>query len=244
MAALRVRKARNGKQTSGSSSTIKVLPKELLMEVFARVASGSVSDLCKAKISCRDFLHAADHDYVYQHVSMEKFPLIPWFTSDKESSFLRRCKESGNSESLYREGMVEYFSSLKLKSGLDCLRKASQKGHKDAKYVYGMILICSEEEELRKQGLELLRSLTMSKCIKRCRKRVKSFIWSMWVRNRVDRNRRPLCHSHTYDNRRLLQSFSRGWPSLNEDEDDGVDISCEYCVGDNELSFFCNLFGV
>lgn len=246
MAALRVKKASNKrKQIFGPSSSIKALPKELLMEVLARVASGSVSDLYKAKISCRDFLHAGDDDFVYQHVSMDKFPLIPWFISDKESSFLRRCRESGNSESLYREGMVQYFSSLQINSGLESLRKASENGHKDAKYVYGMILICSEDEEQRKQGLELLRFLRMSRCIKRCRKRAERFFWSMWIRNRVVRNLQPLCHSSTCDNnsRRLLK-FSRGWPSLNEDEDDDDDISCENCIGDYELSLFFDLFSV
>ncbi|XP_054821363.1 F-box protein At2g35280-like [Prosopis cineraria] len=242
MADLRARNACNRKQTRRSSSTIKVLPKELLMEVLARVASGSVSDLYKAKICCREFLHAADDDYVYEHVSLEKFPVIPWFITEKEFSFLKRCKESGNSESLYREGMVEYFSSLNLKSGLESLRLASQKGHKDAKYVYGMILICSDDEEQRKQGLQLLRFLRMSKCIRRSRNRVKKFIWSMWVRNRVVRDRRPLCHFHKFDNSRRLHSISRGWPPF--EEDDGIDISCEYCIGDYELGLFCDLLRV
>ncbi|KAK4256623.1 hypothetical protein QN277_006326 [Acacia crassicarpa] len=239
MANLRVRKAcSRRRRRRRSSSAIKVLPKELLMEVLARVASGSVSDLYKAKVCCREFLHASDNDYVYEHVSLEKFPLIPWFVTDKEFSFLKRCKESGNSESLYRDGMVEYFSSLNLNSGLESLRMASQKGHKDANYVYGMILICSDDEGERKQGLQLLRFLKMSKCIKRSRKRVKSFIWSMWVRNRLVRIPRPLCQFHTF------QNVSRGWPSLNEEEDDGIDVSCEYCIGDYELSLFCGLLRV
>ncbi|KAF7834490.1 putative F-box protein [Senna tora] len=198
------------------------------MEVLARVASNSISDLHKAKTSCRDFLQASNDDYIYQHVSMAKIPLIPWFITEKESSFLKRCRESGNSESLYREGMVEYFSSSNIDSGLESLRKACEKGHEDAKYVYGMILICSgEDEELKRKGLEILRFLRVSKCIKRCRKRVESFVWSMWIRNRVVRNRRPLCHHGS----RKMNKFSRGWPLVNEDEeeeDDGGGIGVSY----------------
>lgn len=245
MTNLRVRKRCNRKRSRQSPSFIKFLPKDLLIEVLAKVASGSVSDLYKAKTCCREFLHASDDDYIYEHVSLDKFPQIPWFTTDKEISFLKRCKESGNLESIYREGMIEYFSSLKLNTGLESLRKASQKGHKDAMYVYGMIMICSQDEEQRKHGLQLLRFLKMSKCIKRSRKRVKNFIWSMWIRNHLVRIGRPLCQYHAFHTSLRLQNISGGWPSLNEEEeDDGIDLSCEYCIGDHELSFFFDLLRV
>lgn len=232
------------RQAYGSSSTMEALPKELLMEVLKRVASASVSDLNKAKLICRDFLDAAENDYIYQHVSMEKFPLIPWFISDKEFSFLKRCRESGNSESLYREGMVEYFSSLKVNSGLENLKMAAQNGHKEAKYVYAVILMCSEDEELRKQGLEILRFLRISKCVRKCRKKVERFIWSMWVKNRAVRNRQPLCCFRACGGHGRLQTISGGWPSVNEEEDDDVDMSCEYCRGDHELNLFCKMLKV
>ena len=42
-----------------------------------------------------------------KNISIEKFPAIPWWqVKDEVSSFLKACKESGNPEALYRQGMV------------------------------------------------------------------------------------------------------------------------------------------
>ena len=42
-----------------------------------------------------------------KNISIEKFPTIPWWqVKDEVSSFLKACKESGNLEVLYRQGMI------------------------------------------------------------------------------------------------------------------------------------------
>jgi hypothetical protein len=63
--------------------------------------------------------------------------------------------ESGNIEILFREGLREYFSYPNGNiDDLERLKIAAQKGHKEAIYAYGMILLCSDDHESRKQGLE------------------------------------------------------------------------------------------
>ncbi|XP_061346724.1 putative F-box protein At1g67623 [Gastrolobium bilobum] len=238
MAVLRVKQGRIKKKKHES---LKVLPKDLVVEIFAKVASHSIADICKVKLCCKEFLHAAEDNYVYQHASMDKFALVPlqWFTQEKESSFLNRCRESGNLEILYREGMVQYFSSLMVKLGLENLKNAALKGHDEAKYVYCMLLMCGEDQEQRNLGFDLFRSLKTSTYVRRCRERVKSFINSMWMNNPVARNHHlSLCHSSTCK----LQKLSKRLSSWVEDEDDG--ITCEYCNGDYELNIFCNMFRV
>ncbi|GLT69072.1 hypothetical protein SLA2020_412520 [Shorea laevis] len=101
---------------------IKSLPNDLLMEVLAKVASASFTDLFKAKLSCKDFYRLAEDDYVFQHVSLKEFPLV-WCTREELLYFLRRCKESGNPDALFREGIYGYFSSKNPKPGLDSWRK-------------------------------------------------------------------------------------------------------------------------
>ena len=57
--------------------------------------------------SCRNFLEASKDTFVMKNISIEKFPTIPWWqVKDEVSSFLKACKESGNPEVLYRQGMV------------------------------------------------------------------------------------------------------------------------------------------
>ncbi|TKY54970.1 putative F-box protein [Spatholobus suberectus] len=172
---------------NGSSSTapIKSLPKDLLVEVVARVASDSVIDLRNMK----------EDKYVWQRVSLDEFRLNLWFPNDQTLSFLKRCKESGNIESLYREGLRKFFNYPNGDiSGLGDLKMAAQKGHMEAKYVYGMVMLCSQDDDLRKQGLEYLRFLRKSKCIIQCRNKVKHLVDRLWKGNgMLVRNQTPLC---------------------------------------------------
>ncbi|KAK7387900.1 hypothetical protein VNO78_22698 [Psophocarpus tetragonolobus] len=229
----------------GSVTTIKSLPKDLLVEIFAKVATTSISDLCKVKQCCKEFLHAAEEDYVYRQASMENFALVPltWFTKEKESVFLGRCKKSGNSEITYREGMVEYFTHSNVKLGLKNLRKAALEGHHhEAKYAYCMILMNGED---RKEGLELFCSLKASTCVRRCRGRVKSFVRNMWVNNKpvLSNCRLSLCASSTCDGKRL-KKISRTWSSSEDENAESIEISCECCSVDYELALFGSMFGV
>ncbi|KAH1116432.1 hypothetical protein AAZX31_17G025500 [Glycine max] len=210
MGDLRVKKKKGSnkkKHGSVSVTAIKFLPKELQVEIFAKVATRSVFDHCMIKLCCKEFLRAAEDNYVYRHASMENFALVPlpWFKgNNKEFPFLKRCRESGNSEILYREGMVQYFTSSMMELGLKNLKEAALEGHHDAKYVYCMLLMCGEDElGERKQGFDLFCSLKASSTsLIRCRKRVKSFVQNIWVNNNPaikDHKSSSFCCSGTCD---------------------------------------------
>lgn len=212
---------------------------------MGKVASRSTLELFKIKLTCKELRDAADDDSVFQHASFDVLALVPlpWFKRQEELSFLKRCEKMGNLEILYREGMVQYFTSL---NGIHTLKKAALKGHHDAKYVYSMILMSSEDEAERSYGFDLFRSLKKSTCITRCRKRVKALIRSMWMNNPVVPNPRrlSLCRSNTCDSvARLHEKLTtRRWSSLDEDYD--IVVSCEYCCGDYEFRLFSNMFRV
>ncbi|XLU42923.1 hypothetical protein S245_037737, partial [Arachis hypogaea] len=75
-----------------------------------------------------------------------------------------RCKENQNTKSLYREGLRECLGNENAE-GLRLLDMAAKKGHKEAKYVYNMILLCSsrQDKKLIELGLRHLRFLRESK---------------------------------------------------------------------------------
>ncbi|XP_057452142.1 putative F-box protein At1g67623 [Lotus japonicus] len=201
-------------------TTIKMLPRDLLVEVVATVVSHSFIDLCIIKKCCKDFHDASEDINIWKRVSLDKFPLIQWLPNDKISSFLKRCRECGNMESLYREGLQKYFYYPNGKiDGFELLKVAAQKGHKEAKYVCGMILLCSEDEELRKQGLEHMRLLRKSKCVVGSRNKVKRLLGFMWKSNgEFGRNQTPLCNSkNTCKGWRVKSS---AWILLDDDDDD------------------------
>nr|XP_004508220.1 putative F-box protein At1g67623 [Cicer arietinum] len=233
-----------------SVSITKSLPKELLVEIAGKVASRSIVDLCKMKLTCKEFLSASEESCVYQHASMENFALIPlpWFTDEKETSFLNRCRNSGNLEILYREGMVQYFCSLTIvDSAFENIKKAALEGHHEAKYVYSMILMnCDEDEEKRKLGFDLFGELKSSGVsVIRCRKRVKTFVQSMWVKNPVVIRNQGFSFgcSGTCETGKKVEKHSTRWCEF-EDEVDAVGVSCKYCDGVYELGLFCNMFKV
>ncbi|XP_057418897.1 putative F-box protein At1g67623 [Lotus japonicus] len=229
-------------ESHSSSAAIKSLPRDLLVEVIANVASHSFIDLHNLKKCSKDFLNATEDNYVWQQVSLETFPFIEWYPMEKKSSFLERCRKSGNIESLYREGLREYFNhdpSGNINHGLEFLKVATQKGHKEAKYVYGMILLCSKDDDLRKQGLEHMRFLRKSKCVISCRKKVQRFLRSMWTNNSmVEHNLSTLCNCKSTCNGWRVK---RGRWFLLDDDDDDYDTSlCEYCRWDHEIKYFYN----
>ncbi|GAU25420.1 hypothetical protein TSUD_70730 [Trifolium subterraneum] len=246
MSSLRAMKEIN-KVKNKHISIVKALPKDLVVEIVAKVASRSMADLCKVKLSCKEFLDASEDGHVYQHASMDNFALVPlsWFREEKETSFLSRCRESGNSEILYREGMVQYFSTLMVNLGLENLKKAALQGHDEAKYVYSMLLMANcEDEEGRKLGFDLFAELknSMGVSVANCRKRVKCFIQSMWIRNRVVVSNQQsclccssnTCHSIGTENMKKYSTWL-----ANEVDSDGV--LCKHC---DELRLFCNVFCV
>ncbi|XP_054777345.1 putative F-box protein At1g67623 [Prosopis cineraria] len=239
-----------------SNTNVESLPSHVLSEIFATVASSSVADLYALKTCSRSFQNLIEEDdYIYKHVCMQKIPYIPWFITPQESSFLTRCKQSGNPESLFREGMVKFFKEVKTDSGLERLKEASQKGHTEARYVWGMILLCSEEEDERKQGVELLRYLGKLRCVKTCRKKVKEFLGMMWIINRTlfgnnnnnnngrdYHHQRLLCGSKMCRGLQEIARLERGWPRVIGEEDEDEDISCELCKWDYELRQFYKIY--
>ncbi|XP_057432592.1 uncharacterized protein LOC130725372 [Lotus japonicus] len=228
-----------------SIAPITTLSRDLLIEVVATVASHSFVDLHTIKMCCKDFLDATEDSYVWRRVSLDTFPLIQWLPNDKVSSFLNRYKEYGNIESLFREGLLKYFGYPNRNiDGLEILKIASQKGHKEAKYVFGMISLCSEDDDLRKQGLEHIRFLRKSKYVVGSRNKVKKLLDSMWKNNGMLRgNQSPLCNSKSTCKGWRLKTGR--WALIDDDDDDVDDIGlCEYCRWDHELEVFYRLFNI
>ncbi|KAM7267078.1 hypothetical protein ACFE04_009244 [Oxalis oulophora] len=101
--------------------------------------------------------------------------------------YFNRCKESGNPDALYLQGVFDFFSKNRTDVEIKNLEKTANVGHVDATYVYGLFLLCGDgDDQARKQeGLRLLSNCFSSKLmIQHCRKRVARVIGSLWINNR------------------------------------------------------------
>ncbi|KAI9083013.1 hypothetical protein K1719_035028 [Acacia pycnantha] len=181
---------------------------------------------------------------------MHKIPFIPWNPKPQESSFLARCRECKNPESLYRDGMAKFFcfkpDIMDLGGGLEMLKEASLQGHVEATYVCGMILLCSEVEEQRKLGFEFLSFfLGKLRCVMTVRNKVRENLNTMWMNHIVGtmfKDRRRLCGFDMCLGLQEIARLEKRWPVLHDDEDGLSLISCELCRWNYELHEFSKIW--
>ncbi|KAK8596413.1 hypothetical protein V6N12_064904 [Hibiscus sabdariffa] len=147
--------------------------------------------------------------------------------------------------------MVDCFSRRKPESDLRCLEKAIEKGHVEAIYTYGIILI-SFGGELREQGLQIVSSLnlvnfskskTSSRTIINPRSKTERFLSNMWVyvalsgSEQIDCN----CGPDINGKKSMCRSSSQGqaWETSN-----GFGHCCHSCFWDREAILFCRLLRI
>lgn len=238
-----MKRARKGRETNKAG--IKSLPSELMLEIIAKVASTSLTDLFNVKLSCKYFLGLAKDDYIFQHVTLMELKL--WRDGVEYLNLLKRCLECENPDALFKEGLYGYIAGKNQELGLRYLKKAYEKGHVEATYVYGIILICSGGQ-FKQQGLEILSSLINCKLggsrIEECRRTIENHMQCLWKINRIVPNQESYFHCN---NCKKVPDFSgmktvacvKGDYILDED---GKFMCCDYRRCEHEATLFCNRF--
>ncbi|XP_061350528.1 uncharacterized protein LOC133295691 [Gastrolobium bilobum] len=159
----------------------------------------------------------------------------------RQVQFLKRCRESGNPEVLYREGLVNYFRETSTSDmqalALEGIRTAALKGHQDAKYASSIILMASVDEDERSVGFEFFRAVDNECLLRHCRRRVRLFIRSLWVRREMVYPGIPICNPRICETR-----FSEDDPSSSENHEINNMLGnkiCQCCKADFEIYLFC-----
>ncbi|XVF41661.1 hypothetical protein PTKIN_Ptkin01aG0297800 [Pterospermum kingtungense] len=230
------------------SNLVKSLPADMLSEILGQVASKSITDFVNTKLSCKAFLGASNYNHIFEKISLENVGFVPWF--GRERVFFKRCKDARNAEALYRKGMLDFFSRRKRSSGLRYLKKAVEKGHVEARYTYGLILVSFGDEQ-RNQGLQVLSSLNLTSCrIRSCRLKTRKSLGSMWVYRYLTSPK-----IYTVINGGDLVAFncdhdmmlrSNRFCSENHAWEEGSYPAdnlprCDSCFWDREAALFCNM---
>lgn len=133
--------------------------------------------------------------------------------------------------------------------GLEYLKRATDKGHVEASYAYGVILV-SRGGESAQNGLKVLNSLksttsssssskSRSSRIRECRRRTEEVIRTMWINNYVVRqlNARVCCHQKSKGT--CTKINGRSWTYYDDEEDEVM--SCDACRWDQEVVSFCKM---
>ncbi|KAL6990052.1 hypothetical protein U1Q18_015801 [Sarracenia purpurea var. burkii] len=128
----------------------------------------------------------------------------------------------------------ECLRSPSPESGLETLKKAAKMGHKGAMYVLAVVLLSSDDDYFRREGVELLREIEKSKA-RDCRDDLRAIVGVIWVRNPFD----PKWRSSSYCTEQGAEHRRRrpGWES---DDDDSV--RCYACRCDREVARVMDMF--
>ncbi|KAL3652234.1 hypothetical protein CASFOL_001915 [Castilleja foliolosa] len=207
---------------------IERIPNEVLIrEILGRVAESSYTDLFNLRLSCKIFNEIAEDKYVYQCVSLDRFPIVHWVPlKEKQKSFLNKCQEYGNPEMLYRQAMLDYFNRGKRRSACNHLDKAVKLDHKGAYYLACIIMIICGDPESKAFGIKYLSEFKKSntKHVTRvCRNNLIKYLGKMWVNN-PDLHRSSTCCSNPNPHQRRQM-----WC-----DDDAIN-ECEACDADREI---------
>lgn len=115
------------------------------------------------------------------------------------------------------------------------MKRATEKGHVEAAYVYGMILL-SRGGQSSQQGLIILNSMKVSRSnylkIRECRAKIKAVIREMWINNSISLNEVGCkCQEKNICIRK--RNF--------DDEEDVDVIGCDACGWYWEVISFCKI---
>ncbi|XP_022990364.1 putative F-box protein At1g67623 [Cucurbita maxima] len=228
---------------SASPPAIESLPNDLLIEILAKVAASSYTDLVQAKLATKKFLEASSHNYIFQHASLENFHKLLWNNSTEFWSFMEKCNNNGNPETLYRKGMLEFFTHCREASGMTYLKMSAQKGYSEACYVYGIILYATSMED---EGVKFLKICEEKLGFKlaECRRRVKEFVRHLWVKNKISVQEKYSNDRRGCEN--VIKNCCKknvrriGWDWNDEDNYYGEN-TCEACKWNGEVLRFCNM---
>ncbi|PIN22462.1 hypothetical protein CDL12_04828 [Handroanthus impetiginosus] len=200
------------------SNYIQFIPKELLRDIVARVAASSLTDYINVKLSCKMLKEVAENSCVEIH-------------TDETNNFINRCLENGNSDALYRLGMVQYFGRDNLDLALKYLNKSASLDHVGAYYIICIILIYSGDDFI-KGGVDFLSTMKMSR---QYRKRVKFYrehliriLGLISINNSTVLRRRPICCTK---NHKLVTRFGV------EDDEEDYYVFCDACTCDIEMAY-------
>lgn len=151
--------------------------------------------------------------------------------------------------------MINFIGRKKPESGRVYLKKAVEKGHAEAKYVYGIILIRSGGEQ-REQGLRLLSSLNLTSCSETClrivnfRLKIEEILRLMkWFfpylaepKKYLNNNVKPFC-CHCDDHNIMQPILNLAWEAHNPFYHN-LHCCLESCFWNREATLFCNMLGI
>ncbi|OMO50954.1 hypothetical protein CCACVL1_30135 [Corchorus capsularis] len=150
----------NSMETAKPSLNLSDLPLEIVANILSKAASESPEDYANAVLSCKWATMAAKNFLIFKEVNLAAMDPVPW--QKVEVEMLNRCASQGNTEALFRMGLVTFFGRMMdHEEALHFLKKAYNGGHLTAGYMLGLIMVFCCGPSHMEEGLRILFGLKM-----------------------------------------------------------------------------------
>ncbi|MED6225821.1 hypothetical protein PIB30_097399, partial [Stylosanthes scabra] len=172
----------------GSQRRLVTLPPNVWAKIASDVAHSSVRDLCSMRCVSTEFQDAGAAEIVFTRTSVVDEWRRTWLSdAEKEyaARFHKRCKQCGNHELLYRNGMRHAFLDDNTDAAISTLLKPAREGHVAAAYVYCMLVLLGDKgDRERAEAIEMFSALEYSPGLAACRSAIKRHGDYMWIAGR------------------------------------------------------------
>ncbi|XP_057747617.1 uncharacterized protein LOC130966810 [Arachis stenosperma] len=152
-------------------STAFELPRDVWSAIAIKVATTSIKDLCRFRMTCCVARNVGEEDTVLRMVSIP----VPndmnwlWLRDPIGRRFFERYIEVGHPELMFREALRELYIRRNHPVGWKMLQNAARNGLDAAKYALSMeLLIRRNDSDAKREGLEIFRTLEAGNLLSAC----------------------------------------------------------------------------
>lgn len=145
---------------------------------------------------------------IFKNLNLKMFTTHPLKTIDNYGCILKKCRDNGNAQAHYIEGIIQYFRCDNTNKGLIHLEQAANGLYDDGIYLYGLLLLCTGNIEEGKNKLNSLGWETNTARADTCWRNIRKSLHGITVlikpryRTNMQRLEPPeTCHLNDMDNR-------------------------------------------
>ncbi|RYR77617.1 hypothetical protein Ahy_A01g002146 [Arachis hypogaea] len=147
------------------------LPRDVWVAIAIKVATTSIEDLCRFRMTCCIARDVGDDDTVLMMVAIPPPNDVNWvwIRDPIGRRFFERCIEIGHLELLFREALRELYIRRNHAVRWEMLQNAARNVLDAAKYALSMeLLLRRDDRDAKKECLELFRTLEAGNLLPAC----------------------------------------------------------------------------
>ncbi|WZZ78207.1 hypothetical protein YC2023_098779 [Brassica napus] len=126
--------------------TLESMPEDMHLLIVSKVSSTSPIDYFNTIITCKSLGFSSENFSVANDLNLSRLVKKPAL-ANKYKTLVETCIKANNVDAHFVKGMLEYFQSQNQILGQHHIHTASEGGHLQGRYVYGVLLMAIGQTE-------------------------------------------------------------------------------------------------